>query len=57
MKVVCKCGHKVTLSVQDRKKHWEEYASKCLCAECYAEKTGRGVDKNAVMVGDSCLIQ
>jgi hypothetical protein len=53
MKATCKCGHKVTINVspeQDRK--WEEYAKKCMCAECYTKMTGKVCGKDTVMVND-----
>jgi hypothetical protein len=58
VKAVCQCGHKITMqSSPDKVGFWKDYAKKCLCKECYENKTGRSCNKDTVMVSDLCLIQ
>lgn len=53
MKVVCKCGHKITIQVPPGKEDdWTEYAKKCLCVDCYKAKSGRDTNKDTAMVSD-----
>jgi hypothetical protein len=53
MRIVCKCGHKVTVQDTHRPtEFWEDYAKKCLCADCYEKKTGRVCNEDTVMVSD-----
>jgi hypothetical protein len=55
MRIVCKCGHKVTVNVPpERHEEWSKYAKRCDCKDCYEKRTGKVCNNDTVMVSELC---